>query len=180
MANGGAGSRGGFSKSTFYRQWREGQLRREGGDDHGPYQLHYGIKRADLERVLQEEQEAREAERKAVTISYPGPTLKELLERGASPLRAWREVRGMAVAEIEAATDVWISLEEDLWPTDKAPTQAIKVAAQLGIEIQLETMWSKIPFHWPALGEQTSSTTEYLQMLLEAYAQYAVPSDSDA
>ncbi len=89
---------------------------------------------------------------------------------------------GALLAEItvDEDKDVWISLEEDLWPDEKAPTQAIKVAAQLGIEIELETMWSKIPFHWPALGEQTSSTTEYLQMLLEAYAQYAVPSDSDA
>jgi len=67
-----------------------------------------------------------------------------------------------------------------LWPDDKAPTQAINVAAQRGIEIEWETMWSKIPFHWPALGEQTSSTTEYLQMLLEAHAHYAVPSYSDA
>lgn len=89
---------------------------------------------------------------------------------------------GALLAEItvDEDNDVWISLEEDLWPDHKEPTQAIKVAAQLGIEIELETMWSKIPFHWPALGEQTSSTTEYLQMLLEAYAQYAVPSDSDA
>ncbi|NSY98860.1 hypothetical protein G6L60_24545 [Agrobacterium tumefaciens] len=89
---------------------------------------------------------------------------------------------GALLAEItvDEDNDVWISLEEDLWPDHKEPTQAIKVAAQLGIEIELETMWSKIPFHWPALGEQTSSTTEYVQMLLDAYAQYAVPSDSEA
>ncbi|HWU61006.1 MAG TPA: hypothetical protein VN112_03185 [Ensifer sp.] len=89
---------------------------------------------------------------------------------------------GALLAEItvDEDNDVWISLEEDLWPDDKAPTQAIKVAAQLGIEIELETLWSKIPFHWPALGEQTSSTTEYLQTLLKAYAQHDAPSDSDA
>jgi hypothetical protein len=89
---------------------------------------------------------------------------------------------GALLAEItvDEDNDVWISLEEDLWPDHKEPTQALKVAAQLGIGIELETMWSKIPFHWPALGEQTSSTTEYLQMLLDAYAQYAVPSDRDA
>jgi hypothetical protein len=89
---------------------------------------------------------------------------------------------GALLAEItvDEDNDVWISLEEDLWPDHKEPTQAIKVAAQLDIEIELETMWSKIPFHWPALGEQTSSTTEYLQMLLDAYAQYAIPSNSDA
>jgi len=89
---------------------------------------------------------------------------------------------GALLAEItvDEDNDVWISLEEDLWPDHKEPTEAIKVAAQLGIEIELETMWSKVPFHWPALGEETSSTTEYLQMLLDAYAQYAVPSNSDA
>ena len=89
---------------------------------------------------------------------------------------------GALLAEItvDEDNDVWISLEENLWPDHKKPTQAIKVAAQLGIGIELETRWSTIPFHWPGLGEQTSSTTEYLQMLLDAYAQYAVPSDSDA
>ncbi|MBB3314057.1 hypothetical protein FHT78_005864 [Rhizobium sp. BK196] len=87
---------------------------------------------------------------------------------------------GALLAEItvDEDNDVWISLEEDLWPDHKEPTQAIKVAAQLGIEIELETMRSKIPFHWPGLGELTSSTTEYTQMLLDAYAQYAAPSDS--
>ncbi|MGV1908199.1 hypothetical protein [Agrobacterium cavarae] len=89
---------------------------------------------------------------------------------------------GALLAEItvDEDNDVWISLEEDLWPDRKEPTEAIKVAAQLGIEIEVETMWSKIPFHWPAFGEQTSSTTEYLQMLLDAYVQYAVLSDIDA
>ena len=89
---------------------------------------------------------------------------------------------GALLAEItvDEDNDVWISLEEDLWPEDKEPTQAIKVAAQLGIEIELETTWSKIPFHWPALGEQTSRTSDYLQMLLDAYAQYAVHADNES
>jgi ribosome-binding protein aMBF1 (putative translation factor) len=106
MANGGAGSRGGLSKSTFYRTWRENQLRQRATDDHGPYTLVYGIKRADLERVLQEEQSAREADRKAITISYAEPTLEELLKRVVSPLKAWREIRGITVAELEAATGI--------------------------------------------------------------------------
>ncbi|MET3858834.1 hypothetical protein [Rhizobium sp. OAE497] len=53
----------------------------------------------------------------------------------------------MAEITVDEDNDVWISLEEDLWPDDKAPTQAINVAAQRGIEIEWETMWSKIPFH---------------------------------
>lgn len=67
---------------------------------------------------------------------------------------------------------MWISLEEDLWPYDKEPVQAVRVAAQLGIEIALECMVSEIPFAWPGLGELTSSTSEYTQLMLDAYAQY--------
>ncbi|WP_413708706.1 hypothetical protein [Rhizobium sp. Rhizsp82] len=56
---------------------------------------------------------------------------------------------GALLAEItvDEDNDVWIRSKSDLWPDDKAPTQAINVAAQLGIEIEWETMWSKIPFH---------------------------------
>lgn len=84
------------------------------------------------------------------------------------------EKLGALQAEItvEEESDVWISLEEDLWPHDKEPVQALIVAAQLGFEVELESMWSTIPFHWPGLGELTSSTSEYTQMMLDAYAQY--------
>ncbi|MBX5204146.1 hypothetical protein [Rhizobium sp. NZLR1] len=73
---------------------------------------------------------------------------------------------------VDDENDVWISLEDDLWPHDKEPVQALIVAAQLGIEVELESMWSSIPFAWPGLGELTSSTSEYTQMMLDAYAQY--------
>lgn len=84
------------------------------------------------------------------------------------------EKLGALQAEItvEDESDVWISLEEDLWPHDKEPVQALIVAAQLGLEVELESMWSPIPFHWPGLGELTASTSEYTQMMLDAYAQY--------
>ncbi|MBB5538873.1 hypothetical protein [Rhizobium giardinii] len=84
------------------------------------------------------------------------------------------EKLGALQAEItvDDENDVWISLEEDLWPHDKEPVQALIVAARLGLEVELETMWSTIPFHWPGLGELTSSTSEYTQMMLDAYAQY--------
>jgi hypothetical protein len=80
---------------------------------------------------------------------------------------------------VDDDNDVWISLEEDLWPHDKEPVQVLIVASQLGIEVELETMWSTIPFHWPGLGELTSSTSEYTQMMLEAYAKYDSSPDND-
>ncbi|WP_246778594.1 hypothetical protein [Rhizobium mongolense] len=83
------------------------------------------------------------------------------------------EKLGALQAEItvDDENDVWISLEEDLWPQDKEPVQALIVAAKLGLEVELESTWSTIPFHWPGLGELTSSTSEYTQMMLDAYAQ---------
>ncbi|TAW03859.1 hypothetical protein ELI20_37285 [Rhizobium ruizarguesonis] len=73
---------------------------------------------------------------------------------------------------VDDDNDVWISLEEDLWPHDKEPVQVMIVATQLGLEVELATRWSTVPFHWPGLGELTSSTSEYTQIMLEAYAKY--------
>jgi hypothetical protein len=81
---------------------------------------------------------------------------------------------------VDDDNDVWISLEDDLWPHDKEPVQALTVAAQLGIELELESMWSTIPFHWPGLGELTSSTSEYTQMILDAYAHHGGSPDKKA
>ncbi|AJC81756.1 hypothetical protein IE4803_PA00112 (plasmid) [Rhizobium etli bv. phaseoli str. IE4803] len=81
---------------------------------------------------------------------------------------------------VDDENDVWISLEDDLWPHDKEPVQALTVAAQLGLEVELESMWSTLPFHWPGLGELTSSTSEYTQMMLDAYAQYDASPDRKA
>lgn len=67
--------------------------------------------------------------------------------------------------------DVWIALEEDLWPEEKTPAQTLAVGALLGVELEFEVMWSKIPFAWPGLGKITSSTSEFTKMMLEAYAQ---------
>ncbi|NEJ25860.1 hypothetical protein GR247_38205 [Rhizobium leguminosarum] len=77
-----------------------------------------------------------------------------------------------AQISVDDENDVWISLEDDLWPHDKDPAQALIVAAQLGLEVEFESMWSSTPFAWPGLGELTSSTSEYTQMMLDAYAQY--------
>jgi hypothetical protein len=81
---------------------------------------------------------------------------------------------------VDDDNDVWISLEEGLWPHDKEPVQALIVATKLGIEVELETMWSTVPFHWPGLGELTSSTSEYTQMMLDAYAKYDSSPDSES
>jgi hypothetical protein len=84
------------------------------------------------------------------------------------------EKLGALQAEItvDDDNDVWVSLEEDLWPYDKEPSQAVRVAAQLGIEVTLECMVSEIPFAWPGLGKLTSSTSEYTELMLDAYAEY--------
>jgi hypothetical protein len=76
--------------------------------------------------------------------------------------------------------DVRISLEDDLWPHDKEPIQALTVAAQLGLKVEIESMWSTLPFHWPGLGELTPSTSEYTQLMLDAYAQYGGSPDKKA
>ncbi|NTJ45290.1 hypothetical protein G6L28_22230 [Agrobacterium larrymoorei] len=82
-----------------------------------------------------------------------------------------------AQVSVDDENDACIALDEDLWPQDKEPVQALIVAAQLGIEIEVETMWSTPPFHWPGIGVTTSSTSDYTQMMLDAYAQYDVLPD---
>ncbi len=84
------------------------------------------------------------------------------------------EKLGALQAEISVDDEngVWIALEEDLWPASKEPVQALAVAELLGLEVELEMSWSTIPFAWPGLGEIASSTSEYTQMMLDAYAQY--------
>jgi hypothetical protein len=77
-----------------------------------------------------------------------------------------------AEISVDDETGVWIALEEDLWPMGKEPVQALAVAELLGLEVEFASSWSTIPFAWPRLGEMTSSTSEYTQMMLDAYAQY--------
>lgn len=77
-----------------------------------------------------------------------------------------------AEISVDDENDVWIALEEDLWPDDKDSKEVLAVAKLLGVEVEFETIWSSIPFAWPGLGELTSSTSEYTKMMLDAYAQY--------
>ena len=66
--------------------------------------------------------------------------------------------------------DVWITFDEDLWPEHKEPVSAMAVATLLGIHGDLELCLRELPFAWPGLGEHTSSTVEYTEMMLKAYA----------
>ena len=81
------------------------------------------------------------------------------------------ERMGASLAEVwvDDDLDVVVSLEDHYWPEEKHATAAIEVAAVLGIEIELETMWSDPLFAWPGLGTVTQSTAEYARMMLDAY-----------
>ncbi len=70
--------------------------------------------------------------------------------------------------------DVWITFDEDLWPEHKEPVSALAVAALLGITVEQEICLRELPFAWPGLGEHTSSTVEYTEMMLKAYASQRV------
>lgn len=76
---------------------------------------------------------------------------------------------GLAEIRVDEDLDVVVSFEDHYWPEEKEPTAAIEVAAVLGIEMELEVMWSDTLFAWPGLGTVTQSTAEYTRMMLDAY-----------
>lgn len=88
-----------------------------------------------------------------------------------------RERLGALHAEIsvDEDNDVWIILDEDLWPDGKDPVEAMAVAALLGIQIEVAGTAFTIPFAWPGLGEIASDTSEYTRMMLDAYDQHCGP-----
>ncbi|MFU1682103.1 hypothetical protein [Phaeobacter piscinae] len=75
-------------------------------------------------------------------------------------------VSDLAAAKIRSR----FTFDEDLWPEYKEPVSALKVAALLGINVEQELCLRELPFAWPGLGEHTSSTVEYTEMMLKAYA----------
>ncbi len=79
---------------------------------------------------------------------------------------------GALFAEIDVHedNDVWITFDEDLWPEHKEPVSALAVAALLEINVEQELCLRELPFAWPGLGEHNSSTVEYTEMMLKAYA----------
>lgn len=73
---------------------------------------------------------------------------------------------------VDEENDVWLLLDEDLWPEDKEPVQAFAVAELLGISVEVSMTAMTAPFAWPGLGKLTSSTKDYVQLVQEAYAQH--------
>lgn len=73
--------------------------------------------------------------------------------------------------------DVSIAFDEDLWPENKEPISALAVAAHLGINFDQHLCLRELPFAWPGLGEHTTSTVEYTEMMLKAYASQRTDKD---
>ena len=90
-----------------------------------------------------------------------------LLEDAATPA----ERLGALLAEIyvDDDGDACIVLDEDLWPDFKDPEAALAVAELLGVELELNGTCMSFPFAWPGLGHATTSTREYVRMLLDAH-----------
>ena len=87
---------------------------------------------------------------------------------------------GLAEIWVDDDLDVVVSFEDHYWPEEKEPTAAIEVAAVLGIELELEVMWSDPLFAWPGLGTVTQSTAEYTRMMLDAYRSHGIVEERDA
>jgi hypothetical protein len=117
-----------------------------------------------------------------VVDSRPTLTLNEesisLLLRNAlfEDAKTPAERLGAQLAEIyvDDELDVCITLDEELWPESKEPEAAIAVAKLLGVELELEVSGMSFPFAWPDLGHVTTSTPEYVQLLLEAHEEQGV------
>ncbi|MEP1573889.1 hypothetical protein [Roseibium album] len=80
----------------------------------------------------------------------------------------------MAEINVDDDNGAWITLDEDLWPEDKEPDEAIAVAVKLELELELAVTRMTFPFVWPCLGHVTGSTREYVQLLLDAYTEHGV------
>lgn len=95
-----------------------------------------------------------------------------LLEEAGTPA----ERLGALIAEINVDEDgdTCIVLDEDLWPESKEPEEAMAVAKLLGSELELSVTCMTFPFAWPGLGHATTSTREYVRLLLEAYQEHGV------
>ncbi len=75
---------------------------------------------------------------------------------------------------VDEEGDASIVLDEDLWFDSKEPKTAIAVARQLGIELDLSASCISSPFAWFDLGNVTTSTHEYIRLLLDAYEEHGV------
>lgn len=80
----------------------------------------------------------------------------------------------LAEINVDDDNDACITFDEDLWPEDKDPRSAFAVADKLGVEVELAMTCMTFPFTWPGLGHVTTSTSEYVQMMLNAYEEHGV------
>ena len=58
--------------------------------------------------------------------------------------------------------------------TDKDPEAALAVADKLAVSLEIDTTSMTFPFAWPGLGHVTTSTSEYVRMMLDAYEEHGV------
>lgn len=78
----------------------------------------------------------------------------------------------LAEISVDDENDACIVLDEELWPEFKEPGEAMAVTELLGVELKLAVTCMTFPFAWPGLGHAATSTREYVQMLLDAYAKH--------
>ncbi|GAA5082172.1 hypothetical protein N0B44_33510 [Roseibacterium beibuensis] len=95
-----------------------------------------------------------------------------LLEDATTP--AERIGAQLAEISVDDDGDACIVLDEDLWPESKEPETAMAVAELLGAELDISVTCMTFPFAWPGLGHATTSTREYVRMLLEAHEEQGV------
>lgn len=104
----------GISKSTFYRQWREDRLRLQDGRHMDPpvlFDLSFPglIRRENLDEILAAEQADEIAAIRAITQPVQKPVYELLRSIGLSDIRARREVAGLSLAAVAAASGMKIS-----------------------------------------------------------------------
>ncbi|MCP4319545.1 MAG: hypothetical protein GY789_27065 [Hyphomicrobiales bacterium] len=80
----------------------------------------------------------------------------------------------LAEINVDDENDAWITFDEDLWPDDKDTGSAIAVADKLGVKLEFVMTCMTFPFTWPGLGHVTTSTREYVEMMLHAYEEHGV------
>lgn len=137
------------------------------------------------EHVVRPVNRQRPEPRIEVVDSRPTLTLNEdsislllrnaLLEDAATPAeRLGAQLAEICIDFIDDECDAYIVMDEDLWPESKVPESAIAVAKVLGAELELNVTRMTFPFAWPGLGHVTTSTREYVQLLLEAHEEQGV------
>ena len=73
-------------------------------------------------------------------------------------------------AEIIVEDDeVSITISDELWPDGKETPNVESVAAAFMLVTEWSSLADGFPFAWPDLGKFTNSTSEYIDMVMDAY-----------